>query len=82
METPIIATDTPGCREVVENGINGLLCKVRDSDDLEKILHMLGLPQNERIEMGKRGREKIIREFDEKIIIKKYFDVIGEQIES
>ena len=27
METPIIATDTPGCREVVENGINGLLVK-------------------------------------------------------
>ena len=38
---------------------------------------MLGLPSNERIEMGKRGREKIIREFDEKIIIKKYFSDRG-----
>lgn len=39
MARPLIATDVPGCREVVDNGVNGLLCKVRDAFDLaEKML--------------------------------------------
>ncbi len=77
MAKPIITTDTPGCKDVVDDGINGFLCKVKDSKDLaKKMKKMLNLSKYERINMGKVGREKIINEFDEKIVIKKYLETI------
>jgi glycosyltransferase involved in cell wall biosynthesis len=77
MEKPIITTDNVGCRDVVDDGINGYLCKVRSSKDLaEKIERMLKLSVDERLEMGKRGREKMINEFDESIVINKYLEEI------
>ena len=77
MAKPIITTDTPGCRDVVDDGINGFLCKVKDSKDLaEKMEKMLKLSEEKRINMGKAGREKIIKEFDEKIVINKYLETI------
>ncbi|HIP92930.1 MAG TPA: glycosyltransferase, partial [Desulfurobacteriaceae bacterium] len=83
MEKPIITTDVPGCREVVENGINGFLCKPKDSKDLaEKMEKMLNLKEEERIKMGKKGREKVIKSFDEKIVIQKYLDAIKELLKT
>ncbi len=77
MAKAIITTDTPGCKDVVDNGVNGFLCKVKDADSLaiqiEKILH---LSPKQREEMGKKGREKIIKEFDEKIVIEKYLETV------
>jgi len=77
MEKPIITTDSVGCRDVVDDGINGYLCKVKDAKDLaDKMEIMLGLSEEERIVMGKAGREKMIKEFDEKIVIDKYLKAI------
>jgi glycosyltransferase involved in cell wall biosynthesis len=77
MGRPIVATDAVGCREVVEDGRNGYLCKVRDAADLaEKMERMLSLTQQQRLEMGLRGREKMEREFDEQIVIGKYLSAI------
>lgn len=78
MGRPIITTDAVGCREVVDDGVNGYLCKVRDAADLaEKMERMLSLPHNQRQEMGKRGRTKMEAEFDEQIVIKKYLEAIA-----
>jgi len=78
MEKPIITTDVPGCREVVDDGINGYLCKVRDSKDLaNKMKKILKLSTKNQLEMGKRGREKMIHEFNEKIVIKSYLEAIN-----
>lgn len=75
---PIITTDTAGCRDIVTNDVNGFHCRVRDAEDLaEKMLRMLLLPAAVRTEMGNAGRRKVEAEFDEKIVIKKYLDVIG-----
>ena len=69
---PIIATDVTGCREVVEHGVNGYLCKAKDANDLaEKMKDMIKLSIDERREMGLRGREKMEQHFDEKIIVEK-----------
>lgn len=77
MEKPIVTTDVPGCREVVDHGINGFLCKVKDPVDLaNKLETMINLPENKRIEMGRQGRLKMQNTFDEKIVIQKYIDVI------
>jgi len=79
MAKPIITTNVPGCREVVDDGINGYLCEVKDADSLaEQMEKMILLSDDQRIEMGKKGREKVIREFDEKIVIEKYKEAIGE----
>jgi len=77
MARPIITTDAVGCREVVDDGVNGFLCKVRDSADLaEKMTKMLLLPPELRSEMGRRGRAKTEAEFDEQIVIGKYLAAI------
>lgn len=79
MEKPIIATNAVGCKDVVENDINGYLCEVRNSIDLgTKIEKMLNLSSSALIKMGQMGREKIINEFDEKIVINKYLESIEE----
>ena len=79
MTKPIVTTNAVGCKEVVDDGVNGYLCEVRNAGDLaDKMEMMLNLPNDERVLMGQRGREKMVREFDESIVIGKYLGVIEE----
>ncbi len=83
MEKPVIATDVPGCREVVDNLVTGLLCRSQDPDDLcEKMEIMLNTDAEERIRMGRNAREKVIMEFDKKIVTDKYLNEIHRWIKS
>lgn len=82
MARPIVTTDSVGCRDVVDDGINGYLCRSRDAADLaEKMELVLNMLPHQRKAMGLRGREKVEREFDEQIVIQKYLLAIKEQIE-
>ena len=77
MARPIITTDAVGCREVVDDGVNGYLCQVRDAADLaEKMSQMLLLSSAQREAMGLRGRAKMEAEFDEQIVIDRYLAAI------
>jgi len=79
MEKPIITTNVVGCKEVIDDGISGYLCEVKNSEDLaKKIDMMINLPLEKRLEMGKEGRKKILKEFSESIVINKYLDLIKE----
>jgi glycosyltransferase involved in cell wall biosynthesis len=79
MGKPLITTDMPGCRDTVEDGKTGYLVRPRDVGDLiEKMENMLRLPAEDRRKMGLRGRAKMIREFDERIVLGKYLEVIRE----
>ncbi|MBC7873450.1 MAG: glycosyltransferase family 4 protein [Ferruginibacter sp.] len=81
MQRPLIATNVTGCRDIVEDGVNGLLCRVRDGKDLAmKMEKMMSLPAAEREKMGIKGREKMIREFDKKIVIESYIQAIDEVV--
>ncbi len=81
MGRPIITTDAVGCRDAVDDGLTGYLCRPRDAADLaDKIERMISLSAEQRAEMGRRGRDKMEREFDERIVIKKYIQTIGEII--
>jgi glycosyltransferase involved in cell wall biosynthesis len=77
MARPIITTDSVGCRDVVDDGVNGFLCRPKDASDLaDKMARMIDISYAEREAMGLRGREKVEREFDEKIVIDKYLAAI------
>lgn len=79
---PIITTDRSGCREVIEDGKNGYICKQRDSKDLIRQLErFLALTQEERRDMGIYGREKTEREFNRQIVVDAYCDEL-EQIKN
>jgi glycosyltransferase involved in cell wall biosynthesis len=79
MEKPVIATDIAGCRDIVDDGINGLLCKVKNSHDLaDKINLMINLTNEQRLLMGKSGRAKVLEKFDENIVLNKYLASIEE----
>jgi glycosyltransferase involved in cell wall biosynthesis len=77
MAKPIITTNVVGCKEVVVDGENGMLCEAKNSIDLaSKMNKMLLLSEHQRRLMGKKGRLKMEQEFDEKIVIKKYVQAI------
>jgi glycosyltransferase involved in cell wall biosynthesis len=77
MERPIITTNVSGCRDVVDDGVNGYLCEVQDSYSLRnQLIKMIELTPTEREDMGKRGRKKVINEFSDERVIEKYLDSI------
>lgn len=77
MKLPIITTDVSGCREVVLDGFNGLLCAPKSKLSLEQVmLDMISLPEKTRHSMGVNGRLKVIEEFSDTIVINTYLDRI------
>ncbi len=73
MGRPIIATNVPGCREIVEHGVNGLLCNSHESSSLAKSFReLLKMSEYERAEMGRKGRERTVRMFDQTIVVDAY----------
>ena len=75
---PIITTNRPGCREIVDDGVNGFIVKQRDSQDLiEKVEKFLSLSWEERKAMGLAGRAKVEKEFSRQIVVNKYLEEIN-----
>jgi len=69
MERPVITTDTAGCRETVDENVNGFLVPVKNPAALAHAMNdFILLDETSRIQMGKAGRQKVIKEFDDKII--------------
>jgi glycosyltransferase involved in cell wall biosynthesis len=60
---PIVATDQPGCREIVQHGRNGLLVEVQDIDGLADALRTLITDPLLRQQMGGRGRALVVEKF-------------------
>lgn len=66
---PIVATDTPGCREIVRHGVNGFLVPVRDPLAIAGALRQLINDKDLRQKMGKEGRKLVLNEFTEERIV-------------
>lgn len=74
---PIITTNRSGCREVIDDGVNGFIVNQKDSADLiKKVEAFLALPYEERKQMGLAGRAKVEKEFDRQIVVEKYLKEI------
>lgn len=73
----VITTDIPGCREAVEHGRTGLLCKAGDQESLyEMMKRFLEMSLEEWCQMGMAARRKMEQEFDKVSIVNKTIEVI------
>lgn len=80
---PIISSNIYGCKEAINDGINGYLCEVRNSYSLiEKVEQFINLPNNIKAEMGVASREKMEKEFDRTLIINAYMREIESILEN
>lgn len=79
MGKPIITTNAVGCKDVVDDGVNGFLCEPKSADDLARAMsRILSLNQAERVHMGLQGRLKMESEYDERIVLNQYIAAISD----
>ena len=74
----IIATDVPGCREIVHDGESGILVPLKDSNFLASAIKELINNPGKRKSMGKNGRILVKREFSEEIVVNRTMKVYQE----
>lgn len=74
---PIITTDRPGCNDIVKDGENGILIPERDSVALANAIISLINNPIKMEEFGKRGREMVLEEYSEDIVVSKTIDLYG-----
>lgn len=73
----VITTDIPGCREAVDDGKSGMLCRVKNTESLYKAMkRFTELSRDKREKIGKAGRKKMEREFDKKKVVEETVEVI------
>lgn len=75
---PIVASDTAGCREIVEHQNNGILVATQNSQELVQAITFLLQAPEERRRMGYAGRAKAVKEFDEQKVIAETLSVYEE----
>lgn len=79
MARPVIATDVPGCRSVVDANLTGLLCAPRDAASLsDAMLRFTAMPHAMQAALGAAGRRKMEREFDDALVVAAYRAAIAQ----
>jgi len=74
----LIATDTPGCRSIIDNGINGYLCREKDATHLaQKMADYYHLPAAQKRQMGIEGRNRVLQHYTRESIAAIYLDKIN-----
>ena len=77
MARPLIATDVPGCRAVVDRDVSGFLCDVKSAESLANALErFLTLTPEAQRAMGAAGRDKMEREFDQRLVVNAYREAL------
>ena len=72
---PIVTTNSIGCKDVVDDGVNGFLVPVKDSEALAQKLRILIEDKELRVRMGKAAREKAEQEFSLEKVIEKHLEI-------
>jgi glycosyltransferase involved in cell wall biosynthesis len=72
---PVVTTDVPGCREIVQHNVNGLLVPVRDAPALADAIRLLLQSPSLRQRFGRAGRLIVEREFAEHLVIEQTLGV-------
>ncbi len=75
MGKPLVGSDVPGVRELVDDGVTGMICRPRDAGSLaDAMIRIIETPAAELIAFGKNARAKVEREFDEKLVLAAYLN--------
>ena len=75
---PIITTNRSGCREVIDDGVNGFMVKQKDTKDLiVQIERFIKLPYEQKKAMGLASRSKVEKTFDRQIVVEKYIQELN-----
>lgn len=78
----LLTSDVPGCREVVKDGQNGFLFKVKSAESIaEKAREYLSLSVEEKLALGRSSRKIAEETFDENLVIGAYVDAIGQMVD-
>lgn len=81
MGRPVIATDVPGCRQAVDDGVTGYLCRPRSAASLaDAMRRMMTVGPKKREEMGRRGRVKMERQFSKELVVEQYREAIADAL--
>ena len=81
MGKPLIATDVPGCREIVRDGYNGLLCTVKDAQDLSRVMiEMFDKDESALQKMGENSRQLVEQEFSDEVVTAAYLKAVAEAL--
>ena len=79
MRLPLIAADSPGTRDPVEDGVNGFLCAPANPQDLaRKMEAFLNLSKEERLKMGAASRKIAVERFSDKIVAARYVEQLAD----
>ena len=83
MARPVITTDVPGCRAVVDRDLSGFLCEVRSAESLATAIErFLALSPDQQQVMGEAGRAKMEREYDQAIVVHAYREAIASLVKN
>lgn len=73
----IITTDRPGCREIVDDGVNGFIFRQKDCQDtIEKVEKFILMPYERKKAMGLAARKKVEKEFDRRMVVDAYIEAV------
>jgi glycosyltransferase involved in cell wall biosynthesis len=78
----LVTTDVPGCREVVSDGVDGLLVPVRDASALAAAIRRLDDDRALCRRLGSAARTKALDRFDERIVVERTLEVYRELLAS
>ncbi|BCD91432.1 galacturonosyl transferase [Francisella halioticida] len=74
---PLLASNISGCREVIDDGVNGLTFEPKSVDSLQKAIEkIMKMSSEQRKNMGLNGRKKIQKEFDRKIVVEEHLSCL------
>ena len=79
MAKPLVGTDVPGSRELVEEGVTGALCDARDAGSLASAMERIAGASPELLaDFGRNARSRVEREFSEEVVVRAYLDVLAQ----
>lgn len=72
---PVVAFNVGGIPDMVDDGINGILVELKSSEGLAKAIEKILSDEELRKNFSKAARQKVVKNFDQKIVAAKFYDL-------
>ena len=81
-QRPVVLSDIPGVRDVIEDGQEGILSRPTDPKDIAEKVNTLIDDPHLRHEMGERGRKRVLERFSWEVIGEKHWEIYNRMLDS